>query len=334
MPFLGKLSREMPPALGASHGLAAESVMVWGRDVYMPGNVAVPPSPFRPPALNTERRTCANPECTGGWKMPWRDRRRPIFEGQWGCSTRCMQSIIRSAIRRERGDVAVMADEGTPHRHRVPLGLVMLAQGWITQPQLRKALDVQRSANEGRIGDWLIQECGVSREQVTRGLSVQWSCPVLSMDGFAPAAMALVLPRLFLEELGLLPLRVAGSRILYLAFKEHLDASSAFAIEQMSGLKVESGLVGETQFEAARARLLESNFVQVKAVAVSDQETLAVKIAKILDQAQPVGARLVRIHQHYWLRIWLESGAYSGVGSLPATGEDVSDTVFTVGSRA
>jgi len=146
--------------------------------------------------------------------------------------------------------------------------------------------------------------------------------------------MALVLPRLFLKELGLLPLRVAGSRILYLAFKEQLDAASAFAIEQMSGLKVESGLVGETQFETARVRLLESNFVTAKTITVSDQEALAVKIAKILDQAQPVGARLVRIHQYYWLRMWLEAGAYSGVGSLPATGEDVSDAVFTVGGRA
>jgi len=245
-----------------------------------------------------------------------------------------MQSIIRGAIRRERGDVTIMAGETTPHRHRVPLGLVMLAQGWITQPQLRKALDAQRFANEGRIGDWLVQECGVSREQVTRGLSVQWSCPVLPMDGFAPGAMALTMPRLFVEEFGLLPLRVAGSRILYLAFKDHLDAASAFAIEQMSGLKVESGLVGEPQFDTARARLLDSDFVSAKMVTVSDQETLTVKISKILEHAQPVGSRLVRIHQHYWLRTWLEAGAYSGVGSLPATGEDVIDTIFTVGGRA
>ena len=333
MPFLGKLSKEMTPETRGSRGFATENIMVWGRDEYVPSDLVTRTLP-RPPAPNAERQTCANLECTGGWKMPWRDRRRPIFEGQWGCSIRCVQSIIRNAIRRERGDGAVMTEEEMPHRHRVPLGLVMLAQGWITQLQLRWALDAQRSASEGRIGDWLVQECGVSREQVTCGLSVQWSCPVLPMDGFAPGAMALTMPRLFVEELGLLPLRVAGSRILYLAFKDHLDAASAFAIEQMNGLKVESGLIGEPQFDAARTHLLGSDFVSAKTVAVSDQEALTVKISKILDQAQPVGSRLVRIHQHYWLRTWLEAGAYSGVGSLPATGEDVTDTIFTVGGRA
>ena len=31
----------------------------------------------------------------------------------------------------------------------------MLAQGWITHPQLQKALELQRANGTGRIGDWL-----------------------------------------------------------------------------------------------------------------------------------------------------------------------------------
>ena len=63
--------------------------------------------------------------------------------------------------------------------------------------------------------------------------------------------MALVMPKLFVEKFGLLPLRVAGSRILYLGFADRLDASAAFATEQMTELKVESGVVEGAQFEAA-----------------------------------------------------------------------------------
>ncbi|NYF80358.1 hypothetical protein [Granulicella arctica] len=266
--------------------------------------------------------------------MPWRNRRRPIFEGQWGCSARCLQAVVRKALRRERGDGSILLDANEPHRHRVPLGLVMLAQGWITHSQLRRALNAQRAHGEGRIGDWLVQECGIDQEQITRGLSAQWSCPVLPLDGFAPAAMALTMPRLFVEELGLLPLRVAGSRILYLAFKDRLHASAAFAVEQMSDLRVESGITDGRQFDAARKRLFESQFVTAKQENVIDTDTLAAKITATLEQTQPVGSRIVRIHQSYWLRTWLESGAYSGIGSLPATGEDVADTVFTIGSRA
>src|SRR5277367_433788 len=86
-----------------------------------------------------QRRLCGNIECSSGWTMPWRSRRRPIFEGQWGCSGRCVLTMVQAAVRREAGDGSELAAT-TPHRHRVPLGLLMLSQGWITHPQLLRAL--------------------------------------------------------------------------------------------------------------------------------------------------------------------------------------------------
>jgi Type II secretion system (T2SS), protein E, N-terminal domain len=190
--------------------------------------------------LRQQRRLCGSPECSGGWTMPWRSRRRPIFEGQWGCSGRCVLAMVRAAVRGEQSD-------GTSHvafhRHRVPLGLVMLAQGWITHPQLQSALAAQRESGSGRIGDWLIRECGVEADKITRGLSLQWGCPVLTTEGFSPETMSLVMPRIFVEEFEVLPLRVAGSRILYLGSSNRLDAATALALEQMTELKVESGVV-------------------------------------------------------------------------------------------
>ncbi len=86
-----------------------------------------------------------------------------------------------------------------------------------------------------------MSECGVEPDRITRGLSLQWSCPVLDTGGFSPRAMALVAPRTFTQKFGMLPIRVAGSRILYLGFEDRLDAASALALEQMTGLKIESG---------------------------------------------------------------------------------------------
>src|SRR6185437_3571236 len=168
-----------------------------------------------------QRRLCGSADCSGGWTMPWRSRRRPIFENQWGCSGRCVLTMVRAALRREAAHGA-MAETSAPHYHRVPLGLLMLSQGWITAPQLRRALEAQRQNGTGRIGEWLIAECGLEAEQITRGLSMQWNCPVLSVEGFSPEAMALVMPEVFVERFGLMPLRIAGSRILYLAFEDHL----------------------------------------------------------------------------------------------------------------
>lgn len=283
--------------------------------------------------VQAQRRICGSPDCAGGWTMPWRSRRRPIFEGQWGCSGRCVLTMVREALRREMRD-GITSTASSLHHHRVPLGLLMLSQGWITHPQLRRALEAQRQNGTGRIGEWLIVECGLEAEQITRGLSLQWSCPVLSVEGFSPEAMALVMPEIFVEQFGLMPLRIAGSRILYLAFEDHLDASASLAIERMTGLKVESGILNQVQFRAARSRLLECDRVEAKRETVSDADTLAGRITAVLEQKQPVASRLTRLHQYYWLRLWLENGAVGTLGKFPASREDMVDYVFTVGSRS
>ncbi len=36
----------------------------------------------------------------------------------------------------------------------------MLEQGWITQRQLRAALEAQKAAGSGRLGHWLVRQQG------------------------------------------------------------------------------------------------------------------------------------------------------------------------------
>jgi hypothetical protein len=278
-----------------------------------------------------QRRLCDNAECATVWTLPWRNRRRPVFEGQWGCSGRCVLAMVQASVRRETGDSSFSSLE-TPHRHRVPLGLLMLAQGWITQSQLQGALAAQREAGEGLIGEWLIRECGLSAEQITRGLSMQWGCPMLTTDGFSPERMALLMPKVFVERFGSLPLRVAGSQIVYLGFADRLNASVALALEQMTKLKVESGVVDGAKFEAAKSRLLACDGIDAKVESVEDKDAMAARITAVLEQNRPIASRLVRLHQYYWLRLWLENGAVGAAGGLPMTAEDIRDHVFTVGS--
>jgi len=193
---------------------------------------------------------------------------------------------------------------------------------------------LEPSDGTGRIGEWLMSECGLEAEQIVRGLSMQWGCPVLTTEGFSPEAMALVMPKVFVERFGLLPLRVAGSRILYLGFADQLNASAAFVTEQMTELKVESGVVDGASFEAARSRLLACDGVEMKLEAAADEDAMAGRITAILEQKQPIASRLIRLHQYYWLRMWLEGGALGrAAGNLPATSDDVKDYVFTVGAH-
>ncbi|MGD0445344.1 MAG: hypothetical protein ABSA39_15515 [Edaphobacter sp.] len=335
MPFLTKKTAGAETSRLPQSPLEVSNGLGWDDVVYAPSKIVeeLNGSGFSSsPGQVPQRRLCGNAECANGWTLPWRNRKRPIFEAQWGCSGRCVLAIVQAAVRRELvdGGASTMA---APHRHRVPLGLLMLSQGWITHPQLQKALAAQRENGTGRIGEWLMSECGLESDQIVRGLSMQWGCPVLTVEGFSPENMAFVMPRVFVEEFGILPLRVAGSRILYLGLADRLDASAAFAMEQMTELKVESGVVESSQFEAARGRLLASEGVEVKLETTKDKDTMAGRITAILEQKQPIASRLVRLHQYYWLRLWLERGVFGKAGSVPVTNEDVVDYVFTIAAR-
>jgi flagellar motor switch protein FliN len=269
---------------------------------------------------------CGAPGCTSGWMKPWKNRRRPVFEDDWGCGGKCLDTLVSAAVRRETHGAGTDAE--TPHRHRVPLGLVLLAQGWITHPQLQTALAAQRASGEGRIGDWLMRSCGLPEERIARGLGVQWNCPVLSLDGFSPQAMALVMPKRFISEFGLVPVRLAGSSILYLAFQETMKAAAALGLEQMTGLKVESGLLTTTQLELAGERVLAAESVPVRIRLMQDADGMKAAIVKLLEQKQPVASRLVRMHQYFWMRMWMEERALQAAGGLPASTEDVEDHIF------
>jgi hypothetical protein len=271
---------------------------------------------------------CGNPTCSGSLFAFLKDRRRPVFEGRWGCTAKCLQALVHAAIRRETGDNLNVDEQ---HRHRIPLGLIMLTRGWITEAQLHLALEAQQRDGFGRIGDWLVAECGLSGDHLTRALGIQWQCPVLTAEGFDPAKMALSAPKILIERTGMIPLRIVGERILYLGFEARLDATACFAMERMAGMRVESGLLDATKFREATQRLIDCSFVEMTFEHISLTEVLAERITQELLKAQPRASQLIRVHQFYWLRMWLETGAMTNSqGGIPTTAQDVLDRVYTI----
>jgi hypothetical protein len=326
MPFLGKTSSGNAETRFDLRGSDVASPSLTSRGRYRPSDIGS--LERERVVVHSGRIMCGSKECSGTRPMPWRNRRRPIFEGLWGCSKRCLLDMVRAAVRREYGEISTTAD-GAPHRHRVPLGLVLLAQGWITQSQLQRALDAQRSGG-GRIGERLVAQGGIEHDHITRGLSVQWGCPVLTTAGFDAREMALTMPKLFVEEFGVLPVRTAGARILYLGFEDHLDASLALGLERMTNLKVGSGLLIRSDIQSARANLAKARDVPAKFETMAEPDLLGIKIATLLEDEQPAHAQLVRMHQYFWLRLWLEEGTMRGVGTLPRSSEDMKDYIFSV----
>ena len=268
-------------------------------------------------------QACANPGCGSGWLHLLRSRSAPVFEGGWSCSAACTAGRVAAALRRELESRAAPVDS---HRHRIPLGLVMLEQGWITRGQLRQALEAQRAAQGGRLGHWLVRQQGVSEELVTRALGLQWSSPVLGVEFHDAAALAPLLPRFFIDAFGALPLRVAAGRLLYLGFEERLDPVVSLSVERMTGLRVESGLVQGSHFRAAHTRMLSAAYPPVRLVEVASEPVLVDLLSRAVERARPVEARLVRVHDCLWLRMWRRARS----GPVPEQ-DSVEDLIASLG---
>lgn len=263
----------------------------------------------------------------------WRSRQSPVLEGNWACSAACMQEIVRAAILREAGELSSHSSQKVAHQHRVPMGLVLLSRGIITQEQLRKSLEAQKKAGTGRLGEWLIRQNAADEEQVTRALSAQWNCPVLTGAPHDPALMASAFPRLLIDSVGAVPLRLAGRELLYVAFEDKIDRCLVLAVEQMLGLKVEAGVLRESDFRHVQQDALRAAFPKTRLLEAANMRGLVHAITSMIEERKAVRSQIVRVHDYYWLRIWRNPPVTGDRRVLPAV-EDVEDLVCSIAASA
>lgn len=278
------------------------------------------------PAPGWRARTfpsCANPHCASGWLRLWRNRRVPVVEGGWLCSPACTHARIEDLMLREQRG----ARPAPMHRHRVPIGLVLLTQGWVTHEQLKQALRAQRVGSKLRLGEWLMAHCGLSEQRLAQALGVQWSCPVFSLEEHDAALSVTVVPRLLLESFGLVPLRLTTTRRLYLAFEDRIDHSLVLAIERMTGLRVVAGLLSTGDFAEARRRVARARFARARLIEAANADLLVDAFACHLEERKPTESRLVRMRDLLWLRLWHDTG---GHGPDPSTDAGIEDVIGAI----
>lgn len=110
----------------------------------------------------------------------------------------------------------------------------MVARGKLTHIEVQAALEAQRRARYGKIGEWF-EKLGFATEQdVTTALALQWGCPVVSSLDPATVDSPGSIPLPILEEFQMLPINfVASTNTLYLAFGERVDHAALYAIEKI-----------------------------------------------------------------------------------------------------
>jgi hypothetical protein len=239
---------------------------------------------------------CGNPECETGWLQLFRSRSLPHFEGKWACSARCMERIIAAAV---RSQIESWEPGPAARSLRMPLGLILLSRGWITHRELQEALAAQRCTGIGRIGEWLGRLHGISEATITKALGIQWNCAVVRSGTpgieFAPS----LIPAFLCCRYGLALLRQGPATILYLAGRYCAEHAASRAVEHMLGIPVQAAFLEDGAWNAEALDCGES------VESYAGRDGVAASVAELVERSRPMNARLVRIHDHLWLRMWL-----------------------------
>ena len=239
---------------------------------------------------------CVNRQCESGWLQLFRSRSCPRFEEKWACSARCMEQIVadvvRSRIESWEPGIGVRA-------LRMPLGLILLSRGWITRQELQQALAAQRRAGDGRIGEWLGRLYGIQEATIAKALAIQWSCAVLPSGAAGVEFASSLVPAFLRRRYGLALLRQESGAAFYLAGKYSAEHAAAHAMEHMLGAPVQAAFLEDSAWSAAENDSADS------AEMYSGRDGVAAGICKLIEDARPADARLVRVHDYLWLRMWL-----------------------------
>jgi len=243
----------------------------------------------------------------------WRRRPRGVrMRGSWYCRADCLERAVSELLDIGGLGSGGMVSEGLGSArnivapHRIPLGLLLLSRQQLTADQLRTALDRQRTAGHGRIGEWL-QRLGFATErQITAALARQWSCPVLrNSSGTLGASRFMPIPVRLLESIQMIPVEFAeASQTLLIAFSEGIDHSVLYAVEQMLGYRTEACFVCPSVLQKGLEALAQ---VRGSGDVIFDRVEDARECASIIvSYAAKVAAeeiRLVKCGHHLWIRL-------------------------------
>ncbi len=266
--------------------------------------------------LESSDPPCALVNCSRPQSLWQRLRPRPsgtFLQGVFYCQPQCLETALINQLSRLR----VMAPS-PQSPNRIPLGLLMVARGKLTHIEVRAALEAQRRARYGKIGEW-IEKLGFATEhEVTAALALQWGCPVASF--FDPSVIHFPgsIPLPILEAFQMLPFNyAAATKTLYLAFGERVDHAALYAIEKILDCRTQPCVAGRKTI----ARQLESmrQIPRPSDVEFGPMKDLA-EMAKIASsytaRLSPEAVRLSRIGRFIWLRLDVRTDIRSKIRSI------------------
>ncbi len=246
---------------------------------------------------------CSSPFCPRPptlWQRWWSRHEGIWLQERWYCSVACFQVGV---FRRLEG--SAYARRGNPKPNRLPLGLILLSQGDITDDQLRKALTLQRNAKSGKLGEWLTQTGAVSEAQITAALAVQQGCPVFPAHECQALPATMHWPEALARHYRAVPVyynRVQHS--LYVGFLEKISHPLLFSLEQMLRCRTQPCIVPLSTYERQLAWQIRS--IESETVVINQSQNGIEMTQTIGNYAQQIRAErcsLTCCDDHLWTRL-------------------------------
>jgi hypothetical protein len=219
---------------------------------------------------------------------------------EWFCTPACLEEALQESLR----ECFMHDDLSEPIRTHMPLGLMMLARGVISDAELRSALKMQHQTGE-RIGACLLRMGCISAEDIASVVATQWGCPVFPQDSVHPAC-SMLLPYSLAERYRMIPVHLVPlGRRLFVGFCEKVNHSALIATEKILGCATEACVIPEPKFK----HILDSRKLDTTGEVTVLRPRSAVESAKIIrNYAQQTAAeslRLQAIGGNIWARFFV-----------------------------
>lgn len=218
-------------------------------------------------------------------------------ERHWFCSARCLEASLDDQLH----EYFFAAQRPEPIRTTMPMGLMMLSRGVITELQLHAAIELQHTSGE-RIGICLQHLGFVSFADIASVVATQWGCPVFPSESVQPGC-SMLLPLGLIERYRMLPVHLVGQGgRLFVGFSGKVNHTALISVEQMLGCKTEACIIPEPKLlEVIEYRKRDTTSENV----VSRPHTAAETARIICSYAQQTGAgalRLCTMDGNVWVR--------------------------------
>jgi hypothetical protein len=152
------------------------------------------------------KQICYRKECTrirSELSIFLNRRRPPQFEGHTFCSDSCLLAYFENELNDRWRHLQLEKGRRIP---RPKIGTILMQTTYLTREQLDEAIRLQKQAQVGRLGEWLLRLGFVEEHQITAALARQFGLPLINLRNSSANAEAVrMIPGKVAKCSGLLP---------------------------------------------------------------------------------------------------------------------------------